>query len=383
MSKKSVFCIATSRPQAELIVDHLKAAGFSNNDISVLFPDKQTNRDFAHEKNTKAPEGAITGAGTGGVLGGALGWLVGIGALAIPGVGPFIAAGPIMAALSGAAIGAAAGGVAGALIGMGVPELEAKRYEGKLKQGNILISVHTENSDQISRAKEIFKQADAQDICSTGEASAPDKPTAKKKDRSKSATMTESTTSHKTSDSAKNLEDLFFDELADMYDSEKRLVKALPKLKEAATCMHLQAAIEDHLRETEGHVTRIESVFRAFGREAKGKKCEATVGLLDEGDEIASDFKGSPAINAALISAAQKVEHYEIASYGCLHEWAEMLDHPEAAELLKQTLAEEKQADEKLTNLARKATNEEAREGVEPGQARNVGRTRTTVGTTC
>ena len=173
MSKKSVFCIATSRNQADQIVDRLKTSNFSNNDISVLFPDKETNRDFAHEKNTKAPEGAVTGAGTGGALGGALGWLVGIGALAIPGVGPFIAAGPIMAALSGAAIGAAAGGVAGGLIGMGIPELEAKRYEGKLKQGNLLISVHTENSDQISRAKEIFKDAGAQDICATGESTPP------------------------------------------------------------------------------------------------------------------------------------------------------------------------------------------------------------------
>ena len=128
MSKKSVFGIATSRNQAEQIVDQLKNANFSNNDISVLFPDKGTSRDFAHEKNTKAPEGAATGAGAGGMLGGALGWIAGIGALAIPGVGPFIAAGPIMAALSGAAIGAAAGGIAGGLIGLGIPELEAKRY---------------------------------------------------------------------------------------------------------------------------------------------------------------------------------------------------------------------------------------------------------------
>ena len=136
MSKKSVFCISTSRAQAEQIVERLKSSNFSNNDISALFPDKETSRDFAHEKNTKAPEGAVTGAGTGGLLGGTLGWLAGIGALAIPGVGPFIAAGPIMAALGGAAIGAAAGGIAGGLIGMGIPELEAKRYEGKIKQGN-------------------------------------------------------------------------------------------------------------------------------------------------------------------------------------------------------------------------------------------------------
>ena len=173
MSKKSVFCIATSRDQADGIVGQLKTANFSNNDISVLFPDKGTTRDFAHEKNTKAPEGAVAGAGTGGVIGGALGWIAGIGALAIPGVGPFIAAGPIMAALSGAAVGAAVGGIAGGLIGLGIPEIEAKRYEGKVKAGNILISVHTENSGEIARAKDIFTKASAQDICTTGEASPP------------------------------------------------------------------------------------------------------------------------------------------------------------------------------------------------------------------
>ena len=173
MTKKSVFCIATTRDQADRIVDQLKTANFSNNDISALFADKGTSHDFAHEKNTKAPEGAVAGAGTGGVIGGALGWIAGIGALAIPGVGPFIAAGPIVAALSGAAIGAAVGGIAGGLIGLGIPEMEAKRYEGKIKAGNILISVHTENSEEITRAKDIFTKAGAQDICSTGEASTP------------------------------------------------------------------------------------------------------------------------------------------------------------------------------------------------------------------
>ncbi|CAN5840885.1 hypothetical protein BH11VER1_BH11VER1_37510 [soil metagenome] len=175
MSNKSVFCIATSRAQAEQIVDQLKFANFSNSDISALFADKETSHDFAHEKNTKAPEGAITGAGAGGVLGGALGWIAGIGALAIPGVGPFIAAGPIVAALSGAAIGATVGGISGALIGMGIPELEAKRYEGKLKEGNILISVHTENSDEVNQVEDIFTREGALDICSTGESSTPDR----------------------------------------------------------------------------------------------------------------------------------------------------------------------------------------------------------------
>lgn len=175
MAKKSVFCIATSRSQAEQIIDRLRSAGFSSNDISVLFPDDETTRDFAHEKHTKAPEGIATGAGTGGVVGGALGWLAGIGALAIPGVGPFIAAGPIMAALSGAAVGATVGGVTGGLVGLGMPELEARRYEGKLKAGNLLLSVHTERSEEIKAAEYIFKYAGALDICTSGEPTAPRK----------------------------------------------------------------------------------------------------------------------------------------------------------------------------------------------------------------
>src|SRR5512133_3500924 len=172
---KAVFCLSDSEVQAENIVTELKSAGFSNNDISVLFPDKAGTKDFAHEQHTKAPEGAATGAGTGGVLGGVLGWLVGIGSLAIPGVGPFIAAGPIMAALAGAGVGAAVGGLSGALIGMGIPEYEAKQYEGKIKQGNILISVHSEDSDEVKRAKEIFERFRAHDISSTGEESVPKK----------------------------------------------------------------------------------------------------------------------------------------------------------------------------------------------------------------
>jgi hypothetical protein len=167
---KAVFCIARSEAQAINIVERLKAAGFSSNDISVLFPDKAGTKDFAHEQHTKAPEGAAAGAGTGGLLGGALGWLVGIGALAIPGLGPFIAAGPIMAALSGAAAGAALGGLTGALIGMGIPEYEAKRYEGKVKEGNVLISVHAEDSTERNRAKTIFEEAGAEDISYTEEA---------------------------------------------------------------------------------------------------------------------------------------------------------------------------------------------------------------------
>ena len=181
MAKKSVICIARNEAQAVDIVDRVKEANFSGNDISVLFPDKTGSRDFAHDRETKAPEGATTGGAAGGILGGALGWLVGIGALAVPGVGPFIAAGPIMAALSGAALGGAVGGIVGALVGMGIPEYEAKRYEGKVRNGGILISVHTDDADEVKLAKEIFKNAGAEDVSATGEASTPKEKLGRKK----------------------------------------------------------------------------------------------------------------------------------------------------------------------------------------------------------
>jgi hypothetical protein len=170
MANKAVFCIVKSEPQACSIVEDLRQAGFTNDDISALFPDQHSTRDFAHEQQTKAPEGAAAGAGGGAVLGGVLGWLAGVGSLAIPGVGPLIAAGPIMGLLGGAAVGGATGGIVGALIGYGMPEIEAKRYEGKIRDGNILLSVHTEDRDEVKRAKEIFQQHRAADISYTGEA---------------------------------------------------------------------------------------------------------------------------------------------------------------------------------------------------------------------
>ena len=170
---KSVFGIATSHGKAERIVEQLQAQGFALSEISVLMPDTGGTRDVGHITATKAPEGATTGGATGGVAGGVIGLLAGIGALAIPGVGPLIAAGPIMAALSGAAVGATAGGIVGGLIGLGIPEIEAKRYEEKLKKGNYLIAVHTHESKDVDRAKEIFKNAGADDISTISEASVP------------------------------------------------------------------------------------------------------------------------------------------------------------------------------------------------------------------
>jgi len=165
----AVFGIYQNSAQAERAVDRILAAGFSNNDISVLLPDSKSSKEFAHEKNTKAPEGTTTGVTTGGVIGGTLGLLAGIGALAIPGVGPFIAAGPIMASLAGLGVGGAVGGLIGALIGMGIPEYEAKRYEGRVKDGGVLLSVHCDTSNEISKAKDLLKQTGAEDISSTGE----------------------------------------------------------------------------------------------------------------------------------------------------------------------------------------------------------------------
>src|SRR3954469_7951640 len=167
----AVFGIYPTYGAVDGAVESLRASGFRNTDISVLFPENVGSKDFAHEKGTKAPEGATTGGVTGGVIGGTLGWLLGIGALAIPGLGPFIAAGPIVAALAGIGVGGAVGGFTGALVGMGIPEYEAKRYEGRVKDGGILVSVHSDTSEEIKRAKEILKDNGAQDISSTSEAS--------------------------------------------------------------------------------------------------------------------------------------------------------------------------------------------------------------------
>jgi uncharacterized membrane protein len=173
MSKESVFGIAKTQGIAERIVENLQNSGFATSEISILLPDTQGQHDIGHVKATKAPEGATTGGVAGGVTGGVLGLLAGIGALAIPGVGPFIAAGPIMAALSGAAIGATTGGIVGALVGLGIPEVEAKRYENKLRTGNYLIAVHVRDGDQKDRAKEIFKDAGAEDISTSSMSKAP------------------------------------------------------------------------------------------------------------------------------------------------------------------------------------------------------------------
>src|SRR5262252_4646654 len=168
----AVFGLYRDRASLENAVNALRAANFRNTDISVLFPDNEGTKDFAHEKSTKAPEGTATGAASGAVIGGGLGWLAGIGALAIPGVGPLIAAGPIMAALAGVGVGGALGGITGALVGMGIPEYEAKRYEGRIKEGGILLSVHSDNSEWTKKATQILEHTGADDISSTGEAGA-------------------------------------------------------------------------------------------------------------------------------------------------------------------------------------------------------------------
>jgi len=174
MAGKNTAVLGIYRDQlsVENAVDALRQEGFRNTDISVLFPENEGTKDFAHEKNTKAPEGATTGATSGALIGGGLGWLAGIGALAIPGLGPFIAAGPIMAALAGAGAGGVVGGLTGALVGMGIPEYEAKRYEGRVKDGGILLSVHSDNSEWTKKAKQVLERTGAQDVSSTGEASA-------------------------------------------------------------------------------------------------------------------------------------------------------------------------------------------------------------------
>jgi hypothetical protein len=170
--KIAVLGVYANYASVENAVDILKEAGFRNTDISVLFPEKAGSKHFARDKGTRAPAGAAVGAGTGAVLGGTLGWLVGIGALAIPGLGPVIAAGPIMAALAGVGAGGAVGGITGALIGMGIPEHAAKRYEVRVKEGGILLSVHSDNAEWTKRAKELLERTGAEDISVTGEGGA-------------------------------------------------------------------------------------------------------------------------------------------------------------------------------------------------------------------
>lgn len=172
MKNIAAFGLYKTRLQVEEAVNTFKAEGFRNADVSVLLPENAGSKDLGHEKHTKAPEGATTGATSGVLLGGALGWLAGIGALAIPGIGPFIAAGPIMAALAGAGAVGALGGVTGALVGAGMPEYEAVRYEGRIKHGGILLSIHCDNEDWVKKAKALLHETGAEDISSTGEASA-------------------------------------------------------------------------------------------------------------------------------------------------------------------------------------------------------------------
>jgi hypothetical protein len=183
MANTSVFAIYPSREAVERTVTQLREQGFRATDISVLWPDNLGSKDMGHELHSKAPEGATTGAGTGAILGGALGWLVGIGALAIPGAGPFIAAGPLVAALAGAGAAGTVGAITGALIGYGVPEYEAKRYEGRIRKGGALLSVHADDSEWAKRAKDILELTGGEDISSTGETKGDyantDKPTAR------------------------------------------------------------------------------------------------------------------------------------------------------------------------------------------------------------
>ena len=172
MKNIAAFGLYRTQAHVEEAVEALKNGGFRNTDISVLLPENIGSRDLGHEKHTKAPEGATTGAASGAILGGTLGWLAGIGALAIPGIGPFLAAGPIIAALAGVGAVGALGGITGALVGTGMPEYEAKRYEGRIKHGGILLSIHCDNEDWVKRGKEILLRTGAEDVASSGEASA-------------------------------------------------------------------------------------------------------------------------------------------------------------------------------------------------------------------
>jgi hypothetical protein len=176
-SDVSTFALFKDRGSFDNAINALRAAGFRNSDVSAILPDRDlTTRDLAHEVHSKAPEGAATGGGAGAAVGGVLGWLVGVGALAIPGIGPLVAAGPIVAALAGAGALGAAGGLVGGLVGAGIPEIEAKRYAGRIREGGLLISVHCDDKDWAERAREVLKATGGHDIVSTSEAPADYRP---------------------------------------------------------------------------------------------------------------------------------------------------------------------------------------------------------------
>ena len=360
MANTAVFGIYAKANAAELAVRDMKEAGFRLEDISILLPENTGSKDLAFEKGSKAAEGTAAGATSGAVIGGAIGWLLGIGALAVPGLGPFIAAGPLMAALAGLGVGGTVGGLAGALAGLGIPEYEAKRYEGLVRAGGILLSVHSDNADWTKLAKKILRETGASDISATAESKGDygnlDKPRTigAATDTGAALSNTIGEFQMATQNHHITVEELFVDALKDIYSAESQLIKALPKMVKAAESQELKQAFQDHLGETENQLERVKQAFEVAGGKAKSELCKGMQGIVAEGEEQIHKKTG----DLGLIGAGERVEHYEMAAYQTAISFAKQLGLNRAEDLLSASLQEEEHAAKLLSQISQKMLTE-------------------------
>lgn len=363
MSKDSLITgVFTSSERAAQAIDALTQGGVSREDISIVAAEGTKVEAFGIQKQSKAGEGAAIGGGLGGAVGALVAGFTAVGALAATGVG-IIAAGPLVAALAGAGAGAAAGGVLGGLIGLGIPEHEVKFYQDALNKGSVLVGVRSDSSNRNF-------------IESTMDRYGAQRGTVASKAGGTSATGATATAGSAASAVSADewaegnpLRRLFIEQVQDVYYAEQQLVDAIPKLRDQASHPELVRAFETHLAQTRTHVQRLEQIFRELGVKAKSVKCPAINGIIAESKDL-SAMDTTPALrDAALVCAAQKAEHYEIATYGCLRAYAEALGLAGAAQTLQQTLSEEVETDRLLSELAERHLNPMAAApmGREPG----------------
>lgn len=338
--------------QASTAIDALASGGIPKSDISVLVAENARLDAFGIQKQSKAAEGAAIGGGIGGAVGAAVVGFTAVGALATGGLG-VIAAGPIVAALAGAGAGAAAGGALGGLIGLGIPEHRVEYYRDALKQGSVLLGVTVPDADA-SNVERIMKDSGAQSVSTHASRAGATPPAAY---AAPGVAPTTYPPGARPRADGNGLRDLFVHQLKDMYYAERQILAALPAMRDKADAPELAAALDSHLAETRGQLDRLERVFRSLGLEPKEEKCPAINGIISEAKDLMRLDSTPAERDAAMICGAQKVEHYEIATYGCLRAYAEQLGETEAATLLSQNLEEEAAADQKLTELAERVVN--------------------------
>lgn len=354
MAKETLITgVFKSSDQAARAIEALLQGGIARDDISIVASEGTKVEAFGIQKHTKAAEAAAIGGGLGGAVGALIAGFTAVGALATGGLG-LIAAGPIVAALAGAGAGAAAGGVLGGLIGLGIPEHEVKFYEDALNKGSVLVGVKTDPGRR-QFIEETFQRFGAEKPSAASRVASPSTTAAP-------ATRTAATGTMSADDWAQGnpLRKLFIHQLQDMYYAEQQLADTLPKLRDHSSQPELARAFESHLAETREHVQRLESIFNALGVKAKAEKCPAINGIIAEGKELMG-IDATPAVrDAAIICAAQKAEHYEIATYGCLRAYAETLSLTQVAATLQETLDEEVDADQTLSDIAQRGVNVQA-----------------------